>query len=269
MSITASSYKAIETCITGAGRALSRRHHFGRCLSDNSRDITLSAYDPEELLPTHEHATSHLCMVLSGGFLQTSAGKERVIQPGQVGIYPSGHCHKTEFGRKGAFCVNLHVPDYLAPDDFRIAPIGPRQRLAVADLATAVAVGQEADNLSIEGLVAELLACPDEIEPAASFPLHKLLALLEEKPSASLIELSKRVGRHPTHLARAFRNSTGFSVGTYRRRLRVRNLCVDLKSDGASLCELAGRHGYSDQAHMNREFKHFTGQSPGAWRKAR
>jgi AraC family transcriptional regulator len=104
--------------------------------------------------------------------------------------------------------------------------------------------------------------CPDR-----DSPVHKVIEALESRRTSSLAELAHIARRHPVHLARCFREKTGLTIGAYRRRLRLRDLCIDLRADSASLSELAVRHGYSDQAHMTRELKAVSGTTPAAWRE--
>jgi len=243
--------------------------HLGRGISDQSGSVALTSYMPGERLEQHEHATPHLCLMLSGKYAQTSLNDEHVLRAGDLAIYPAGHRHSNAVGDCGAACLNLHVPDQFGPNEFRIARPGVQLRLQASELATAVAIGDPLDPLGVDCLVAELLARDDPPERTSGFPLQKFLDLLEEHPASNLLQLSEYIGRHPTHLARAFRQATGLSIGAYRRRSRVRSLCVDLRTEDATLCELAVRHGYSDQAHMTREFKSLTGHSPGAWRTRR
>ena len=100
-------------------------------------------------------------------------------------------------------------------------------------------------------------------------PVRKVVDALEAGGRWSLPQLAELAGCHPSHLARCFRKTTGLTIGAYRRQMRIRNLCIDLRSDPAPLSELAVKHGFSDQAHMTRQFKALVGTSPGVWRRAR
>lgn len=252
-----------------AASTLGVRRHLGRGIVASSGMATLSAYGPGERLPRHEHESAHLCLLLGGKYLQRWPGREAELRAGQAGLYPEGHGHENLLGDDGATCLNLAVPDHLKPDDFQIMLVPPALRLEADAIAGAIALGEQPDLLGLDCLAAELLGAAAKPEEPKGFPLGKLLDLVEGSPEASLTDLAEGVGRHPTHVARAFRQASGMSVGNYRRRQRVRNLCIDLRTDEAPLSELAARHGYSDQAHMTRELKLFTGLSPGQWRKAR
>lgn len=64
-----------------------------------------------------------------------------------------------------------------------------------------------------------------------------------------------------------FRQATGLSPKRYARLMRFQSLLEDLRAGtGVALGELALDHGYSDQAHMNREFREFTGIAPLEYR---
>ncbi|WP_394824453.1 helix-turn-helix domain-containing protein [Pendulispora albinea] len=82
-----------------------------------------------------------------------------------------------------------------------------------------------------------------------------------------LPELARSAGVHPVHFAAVFRRSYGCSVGEYRRRLRLAFVCRQLASAKPSLAEIAQQAGFSDQSHMTRTFKQFTGNTPGEYRK--
>lgn len=64
-----------------------------------------------------------------------------------------------------------------------------------------------------------------------------------------------------------FRQATGLSPKRYARLMRFQHLMAALRAaPGDSLSELALDAGYSDQAHMNREFREFAGITPLQYR---
>jgi AraC family transcriptional regulator len=78
--------------------------------------------------------------------------------------------------------------------------------------------------------------------------------------------VASRVGVHPFHLSRVFRQHYHQTVGEYVHRLRVHFACGELKSDEARLAEVALAAGFADQSHFTRVFKQVTGMTPGAFR---
>lgn len=86
------------------------------------------------------------------------------------------------------------------------------------------------------------------------------------RESLSLGAIAGDVGRHPSHVARAFSDRFGCSIGAYQRRLRVADAARSIGA-GASLSETAYRAGFADQAHLTRVFRAETGVTPGAYRR--
>ena len=71
------------------------------------------------------------------------------------------------------------------------------------------------------------------------------------------------------HFCRAFRDSFGASPHGYLMRRRVERAKGLMLTTNASLGQIAADCGLSDQAHFNKLFRRFVGESPGAWRRAR
>jgi AraC family transcriptional regulator len=71
------------------------------------------------------------------------------------------------------------------------------------------------------------------------------------------------------HFCRAFRDSFGDSPHGYVMRRRVERAQGLMLTTNASLVQIAAECGLADQAHFNKLFRRFVGESPGAWRRAR
>jgi AraC family transcriptional regulator len=233
---------------------------------------TLSIHDAFARAPRHVHENDYLCFVVAGGFRERTGRGSCDLSTGNALLHRGGDWHEDSFGPDGARCLNLHLP---ASSGWRLdGPWRPslRARLLVDALAAEAAMEGASDPLASDGLAAELLAAlwsATEKQPDGAW-LDQLIAVLSESPGRawSLAELAALVGRHPTHVARAFRSKTGLSIGMYRRRRRVAELCLRLRRSRTALADLAVELGYSDQAHMSRELRGFTGMTPAAYRRA-
>jgi AraC family transcriptional regulator len=72
-----------------------------------------------------------------------------------------------------------------------------------------------------------------------------------------------------SHFSRAFRKSFDEPPHSYVMRRRIERAQGLMLQTNLSLAQIAIGCGLSDQAHFNKSFRRFVGQSPGAWRRAR
>ena len=103
-------------------------------------------------------------------------------------------------------------------------------------------------------------------EPRAVALAKELLAArLGEPPS--LEELAALVNLSPFHFARVFRRATGLPPHAWLKQRRLEQARALLRSGCAPL-QVAVQLGFSDQSHLNRQFKQSYGVSPGEYRRA-
>ena len=70
------------------------------------------------------------------------------------------------------------------------------------------------------------------------------------------------------HFIAQFKSSVGLPPKRYARLLRLQQI-LQWPDHSPRWSELALANGFSDQAHLNREFSQFTGLAPQQWRRAR
>jgi AraC-like DNA-binding protein len=75
-------------------------------------------------------------------------------------------------------------------------------------------------------------------------------------------ELADRLRCDRSHLMRVFRRATGLPPSNYVRQLRLARALESIR-DGTPLADTAAIFGFSDQAHLTREFKRVYGTTPG------
>ncbi len=92
-------------------------------------------------------------------------------------------------------------------------------------------------------------------------------ALRRFEEGAGIAEVVEQTGYSHRRFIELFRRSVGLSPKLYSRMLRFQRALAELDpARFAGLGEAALAAGYSDQAHFNREFREFSGLSPGAYR---
>ena len=91
--------------------------------------------------------------------------------------------------------------------------------------------------------------------------------LIESRGAVRISELAGEVGWSHRHLISRFRRQVGLAPKTAARVIRFRAMLAGLGAGRDGLAELAYEHGYSDQAHLNRDFREFTGTTPTGYLK--
>jgi AraC family transcriptional regulator len=82
-------------------------------------------------------------------------------------------------------------------------------------------------------------------------------------------DLCALVRRSPAHFARSFKRSFGESPHSFVVRRRVELAAQYMLTTDASLSDIALQCGFTDQAHLSKQFRQATGETPAAWRRAR
>ncbi|SDO26367.1 AraC family transcriptional regulator [Afipia sp. GAS231] len=80
--------------------------------------------------------------------------------------------------------------------------------------------------------------------------------------------LAHQIGRSVRTIHRRMRTSTGFPPKRFLAMQRFRRSVFEIAAGEAGLSAAAGDLGFSDQAHLTREFRRHAGVTPGAFRKA-
>jgi AraC-like DNA-binding protein len=166
--------------------------------------------------------------------------------------------------------------------ELRLTPIGAHMLLGVPmdELTCRVVeldglLGREADELIermheaggwegafdvMDGWLLRRLAGAPLPHPAVEHTWERLVRSHGSVPVADLVEES---GWSRRHLAARFREEVGLAPKPFARVLRFRHAASELvRPDGRSLAEIALDCGYYDQAHLNRDFREFSGRSP-------
>ncbi len=112
----------------------------------------------------------------------------------------------------------------------------------------------------VERLLTERLAAPAAEHPLVSAALAEIERSQGDLRIGSLAE---RLDCSRKHLAVTFRRQIGLAPKAFARVLRFGHAVEALRDGGiGSLADLAAACGYADQAHFNRDFAEFAGESP-------
>ncbi len=238
--------------------------------------VVESKYSAGQELKWHSHERSYISIVLQGSYMERCGSSSLHCGVGQVILHAADEVHSDEFFEEG-HCLNLEIQPHFA-DRLRQYGIDSGTRLAMSSrrymrlgltLRSEAVRCDTASELVIEGLAMEVIAQLIRIRAIdANQRKEHWLELVNEmlheryRESITLKELADASQVHPVHLARAFRKRYGCSVGDYVRRLRVAGASSEIVDSDMSIAEIASRNGFSDQSHLCRMMREFTGKSP-------
>jgi AraC-like DNA-binding protein len=119
----------------------------------------------------------------------------------------------------------------------------------------------------LDGLLGRRLAAAPPVPAPVEDAWQRLVA---SRGSVPVAELARRAGWSRRHLVARFREHVGLPPKTFARILRFERAASLLVAPGGpSLCDIALEAGYYDQAHLNRDFRAFSGRTPSELLAAR
>jgi len=114
----------------------------------------------------------------------------------------------------------------------------------------------------LETLLASRLRSPRGLHPAVAHALERF------KTVHAVHDAVARSGYSHRQFVSRFRRAVGLTPKVYCRVLRFQKVLSHVTTNRlASFADLALAAGYSDQSHFNREFREFTGVTPGEYRR--
>jgi AraC-like DNA-binding protein len=244
--------------------------------------LTESVYRPAEQIPRHGHRCAYFCLVLDGAFTESYGTDSREYGPHALVFHPEGEVHSDRFHGSGGRVFSVAMPPSWVARMREQTPVLDRPSSVRGDTTTWLATRlyrefQEPDALSplvTEGLILEILGqgAREALRSSHRVPprwLDHVADMLRARfrENVPLDEIACFAGVHPAHLARAFRQHYGCSVGEYLRRLRIQHARRDLSRTDAPLTEIALEAGFYDHSHFSTLFKRHTGLSPTEYRQ--
>lgn len=102
-----------------------------------------------------------------------------------------------------------------------------------------------------------------ELSPAVAFALE---TLWRRAGAVRIAAIASDIGWSRKHLTRRFQGEIGIPPKTLAQMLRFHRACALARTDGTGgWAAIAADAGYSDQAHLARDFRIFSGETPTGW----
>lgn len=241
-------------------------------------------------LEPHIHERATFGVMIGGGFDLTFSSpairhRSLACEPGTVFTEPAGETHGNRIGSEGASVVVLQVDPDSA--DSTLEPLRPllidrinhfrseRIALRARRLAREIRRPDPLSDLAVESLALEMLvdAARHDLRWPKRGRVPGWLRVAEDyvranfRDSLRIADVAQAAGVHPAHLAAVFSEVHGVPLGTYIRRLRLDWAADRLSRTDEPISSIAYAAGFSDQSHLTRTFKAYTGQTPGAYRE--
>jgi len=241
-----------------------------------------SAFPPGYEHPKHSHEYGCFYVLLEGSLTERFGKKRRECEPMSMVFNHPGEEHSDSFHRTGGRNFVLEM------DRDRLAIL--REHSLVLDQSAQFYGGLLAwlglrlynefrrmdpvspmviESLGVE-IMAEVSRSAKRVERKPPVWLERTREFLHENfaESLSLSEVAEVAEVHPVHLVRVFRSFYRCTIGEYVRTLRVEFASRELSRSDLPLATIASSAGFSDQSHLSRTFRQYTGLSPSEFRAA-
>lgn len=243
--------------------------------------LTETFYASNLKQPRHNHSDASISLVLAGNYKESYGGKYLPRQSSTAVFHPPQESHAVYF-ENNVRILSVHFSAeklnfirrqsavFEGAADYHSEKIG----WLVKNIRREFQQSDVFSLMAIEGLILELVAETSRRAVGASekqIPrwLNKAKDFLHDNftETFSLEEISEIAGVHPGHLSRVFSEKFGCTIGEYIRRRRVEFAAVQIASTKDSLSEIALKSGFSDQSHLNKNFKLIFGHTPAEYRR--
>jgi AraC family transcriptional regulator len=114
-------------------------------------------------------------------------------------------------------------------------------------------------------------AADDAKERLLAWQIRKVLDYIDRQITSRVLvkDLCALVRRSEAHFSRSFRSTFGYSPHAFVVRRRVELAAKYMLQTDMSLSDIALGCGFVDQAHLCKNFRAVTGETPAVWRRAK
>jgi AraC family transcriptional regulator len=241
----------------------------------------VNGYAPGLRYRPHTHDELQISVVLRGGVRESVAGEDAYGEALSVVVKDPGLSHANEFSTSGALLARLSMDGTPLSELVERADRAHAWRwihdtavaapfLRLVDRGRRGTSSFSADDDDVVDLLAALSAracAPPKGEPPAW--LNAAIGTIEQawRPGLGSRDLARAAGVHPVYLARCVRRWHGVSVGDLLRRARLCRAAHAVATGEQTVSSVAHALGFSDEAHLCRDFARATGIAPGRLRR--
>lgn len=230
-------------------------------------------YPPGLYMPPHTDAFSRISIILEGTMNETTSNEDIVASAGSLVIKPKTAVHENTFSQKPVSLLTICFRDdsffagYFSKWQFIRHP-----KIYVQAIRLWTELRHTKNDKELKtSLKSFALSGFTQITGADNtlFWVEQLRELLAENLSEPefIYIISKKLSLHRVYAGKVFKRHYGISPSEFRKFARIAAAFLDLSLTKKSLASVAFDAGFSDQSHMNRNFRLYTGCTPAAFRR--
>ena len=237
--------------------------------------VEKSVYPPNLYMPPHTDKYSRISIILDGELQEHTNNGEALARSGSLVIKPNNVIHENTFGNKPVTSLSISFQDdLLKTNGFTKWQWIAHPKVNVSGVRLWAGMQKAKTERDVMACANHFFSAIASLKNnAGSKPLlwqEQLKETAGKKiflPQENIHDLSQRLSLHRVYVARAFKKKYGIAPVEFRKYTRVAAALLDITLREKSLVAIAYDAGFSDQSHMNREFKLYTGCTPAAFRE--
>lgn len=239
-----------------------------RKLESNKFKISIVNYHSKVSEDWHWHEKFHISSILRGGNLESRKKEDIQVTSGKVMVYDQGEIHRNRFTAHPSRNLNIELEEgfFVNGVHFSNLKCDENTQIEFYRIYLELLLNDQYSEQSITDTLTSLFWQEDH--GGVSDWIGQLETILQDRWTEfpSLEDLSNELKVHPITISKYFAKYKGITLSEYMRKLKVRRAIGLLINSTDSITEIAFQCGFSDQSHLTRLTKHYTGFTPGALR---
>ncbi len=216
----------------------------------------------------HFHDKVHVSAIMKGGNLESRKTKDIQVTPGEVMVYEAGEIHRNRFTAHPSRNLNIEFETDFFGEELRLSRLtsDDSTHLGFHSIYLELLLNDAYSTQAIEQMVKSLFW--SDVYDSEGHWVSRLKDLLNDRWNEfpSLADISLELGVHPVTISKYFFKHCGMTLSEYMRLIKVKRALGMLMGSTRSLAQVAFHCGFSDQSHMNRLVRKYTGYTPGVIR---
>lgn len=223
----------------------------------------------------HCHENIHVSFVMQEAKSETTKREVYTQKKGNTLFYHSGEMHRYTTYDEISKSINLEIPwSFLEAKSLDHKHLKQNiedkidSKSLMLSMQKELTLNSDESSTNILSLLLDLVSNSNDDThfPTWAMQLHNLLHDCWNE-SLSLEDISLKISVHPVTISKNFRRYFGYTLGEYRRKIKIEKSISLIKETNMSLSEIAFYCQFSDQSHFIRNFKKYTGYLPSKFSK--